>query len=354
MRLTRGQMILLGIMILFVLGAYALLVTIVITNSPQTPVATPAVLPTVDQQSLLVDAPTPTPAAPTETPTPMPTPTRAPSVSTRFDLQLLREPDNVELLLDRGNEYLRLGAYTLALTDFARAQELAPQRPESSLGQGRALLYLRRWDEAEAAFREALRLNFGMSEAHFWLGRLYYYQGLYQQAARQFDWAAEYTPDYAEAEAWLALASVELYDLPEASGAVERAFQWDAQLPINYVARAWTQVLAGDLEGAQGDLIYAQGLAPYNFDVLNAQARFYADYRPERLAEAERLALQAQRWARWDIEEAQALHTLGRVYLQRGLIDSARTTLLRAVELATVDEQLMLPQLAEDVQRATP
>ena len=52
-----------------------------------------------------------------------------------------------------------------------------------------------------------------------------------------------------------------------------------------------------DIDGAQGDLLYARELEPNGFISLNALANFYLEYRPERLAEAELLAHYAYNWA---------------------------------------------------------
>lgn len=363
------QLIILSALFLMVVGMVALLIatTVKIFTAPafepggpiivNTPVGTPVeweggtTAPggetPASTQAVEVPSATPTPTEPT------PTPVVLPSVSTRFDLQVLRSPTNVDLRLQRGDEYLRLRAYPLALADFEEARTLAPDRAEVYLGLGKSYFYLRRWDEAEKSLGSAISFNADLSEPHFWLGRLCFYEGRYDLAIRELDQAAELTP-YAEAEAWLALAYLHQTppNLEEANGAVTRALAQDEKLPMVYLARAWLRVAQQDLDSAQADFLYAQGLAPYDFEVLNALARFYADYRPERLAEAERLAQQAYNWAQGDLQQAIALHTLGRIYLTQGRKEDAKQVLSQAADLATADGKIALPELAKDVERA--
>lgn len=365
--MTPFQLIVLSALFLMVVGMLALLASTIrqtftappATLPPNGPliINTPAGTP-VEWTGAQLPSPTtaPTTKPPTATPTPAPptpTPVVLPSVSTRFDLQVLRNPDNVDLRLQRGEEYLRLRAYTLALADFEQARTLSPDRAEAYLGVGQACFYLRRWQEAESSLSSAISFNADLPTPHFWLGRLYYYQGRYELAIRELDQAAELTP-YPEAEAWLALTYLRLNppNLDEANGAVERAFKLDEKLPFNYLTRGWLRVAQQDIEGAQADFLYAQGLAPYDFDVLNMLARFYAEYRPERLAEAERLALQAQNWAQSDLQHALALQTLGRIYLKQGRRETARQVYSQAADLATADGKIALPDLAKEVEQA--
>lgn len=369
--LSSLQLIILSALLLLVVGMIALLVSTtvkiftapaptfvpggpIIINTPMgTPVewegGSPVPVGETPAGTQAVEGPSATPASVEPTATPV----VLPSVSTRFDLQVLRSPTNVDLRLQRGDEYLRLRAYPLALADFEEARTLAPDRAEVYLGLGKSYFHLRRWDEAEKSLGSAISFNADLPEPHFWLGCLYFYEGRYDLAIRELDQAAELTP-YAEAEAWLALAYLHQTppNLEEADGAVKRALAQDEKLPMAYLARAWLRVAQQDLDGAQADFLYAQGLAPYDFEVLNALARFYADYRPERLVEAERLAQQAQNWAQGDLQQAIALHTLGRVYLAQNRKEDAKQVLSQAADLATADGKIALPELAKDVERA--
>ncbi|MDY0019644.1 MAG: tetratricopeptide repeat protein [Anaerolineae bacterium] len=284
------------------------------------------------------------------TPTSAPTPLSA--VTTKLDLQVHQDPDNLELRIQRGEEYLRLRAYTAAVWDFGHALSLDETRAEAHLGLGKAYFYLRRWDEAEDALSTAVSFKEDLEAPHFWLGMVYYYSGQYEEAAKEFDWAAQLVPTNPQNEAWLALTAAKMNNFEEARGAVGRAMEQDDAYPLTYIASAQMKLMQGDVEGAQGDLLYAKSLEPHNFDVLNALASFYAEHVPERIGEAERLIQQAQAWAEWDIQKAQALHTLGRIYLAQGRKEDAKEVLAQASGLATVDGHVGLPDLVADLDRA--
>ncbi len=296
-------------------------------------------------------APTQTPAA---SPTPPQTPTPAPPVATQFDQQLMLNPDSIDLRLKRGAEYLRRGAYEAALADFEHVRNMDDQLAEAHLGIGRAQYALLNWPEAENAFLTAIALSPNAPEPHFELGMMYYMQGRYQEAAKEFDKAAEMNPDYAEAEAWLAIASARGGNVDEATGAVQRAVEITEKIAVVHIARAWVYCVQNppDVDAAQAAFLYAQKLEPHSFEVLSGLARFYSDYRSERLAEAEQLAHYAYQWARNDLERARALQTLGHVYLAQGRKEEAKKVLAEAADAVTYEGQVLLFDIVEDVERA--
>lgn len=345
------QILALGVLLILVLGVYGALALIILRNRPAT-IVTP--VPTLELPRAAQNTPVPTQrATPASTPIPStPTATPQPAVATQFDLRLLQDPDNIELRLERGYKYLELRAYDLAVSDLEHALTLDNQNSKIYVGLGQAHFYARRWQRAEEALGATIAYNEDDEEAHFWLGMVLYYSGRYDEAAREFDWAAELNPDQPRNEAWLALAAAHNGQLPEAEAAAERALALDAKFAPAYLGRAQVRIAQGDYEMAQGDLLYARNLAPHDFDALNALARFYADHVPERMIEAERLVQQAQNWATWDIQQAQALQTLGRIYLAQGRKEDAKQALARASDLATVDGRVGLPDLIADLDRA--
>jgi tetratricopeptide (TPR) repeat protein len=354
--LSRGQTAILAFLVVLVGAVYMALGWAVLRNKPPAPVVT-----LIPEEVLLVSTPTGaaeplTPEATTENvkPTLQPTPTATPFpvVATRLDLQVLQAPNDIELRLQRGAEYLRLRAYDAARSDFEYAVVLDKKRPEAHLGLGQAYFYLRRWEEAERELGMAISFDKTLEAAHFCRGTMLYYEGRYEESAAEFDWAAEINPARPKNEAWLALAVTQGRNLEEALDAIGRAQALDDQLPVVYLAQAQVNILQEDYEAAQGNLLYAQDLAPHDFDVLNALANFYADYVPERVVEAEHLIQQARNWAEWDIQQAQALHTLGRIYLAQGRKEDAASVLAQATDLAMVDGRVGLPGLVEDMDRA--
>ncbi|MEA3308960.1 MAG: hypothetical protein U9Q70_05555 [Chloroflexota bacterium] len=357
LRLSRVQLAILGILLVLVLAVYGGLVVVMLYSRAEwatPPVTEPVVTEPTPASELLTPTATPLEAEaeehvePTAT-VPPATATPQPSVATRLDLQVMRDPHNLDLRLDRGAEYLRLGDYAAALRDFEYAEDLDQERAEVHLGQGRAYIFLRRWQEAEAALGTAISFNSELEAAHFELGRLFYYEARYAESAQEFDWAAELNREEPLNEAWLARAAVQNDDLEEAQGALGRVFSMTEELPVAYLARAQVWILEEDYEAAQGDLLYAKSLAVHDFEILNSLARFYLEYMPERRGDAEFLAEQAKNWAQGDIETALALQTLGRLRMAQGRQEEAKQLFAQASDLATVDGQVGLPELAADI-----
>ena len=348
-------LLLLGVVIVV---AYFTLASMIKKNLSATPSVDETVAPVSTSDVASVNAATSTPPPPTRTPgptrTPAPTPTPAPPVATQYDLDIAANPDNVAMRLQRGAEYLRLGAYTVALEDFQHARDVDDKRFEAYVGIGQANYQLRDWPAAENAFLMALALVPSLSDAHFGIGKLYYLQGRYGEAAKEFDQAAEADPTYAEAEAWLAIAAAQGGDAAEAMGAAGRAISLTEDSAIVHIARSWAYLVQSppDIDAAQSDLLYAQKLDPYNFELLVALARFYTDYRPERIIEAEQLSNYALQWARGDVERARALHALGHVYLAQDRKEEAKKVLAEAADLMTYEGQVLLYGIIEDMERA--
>ncbi len=361
--LSQIQLLVLGGLLVLVLAVYGLLAVVMLRGRAEwaaVPATEGVVLAspsaageTVAGEELLF---TTTPFAEGEdeavvdaTPLPLATATPQPATATSLDLQVMQDPNNLDLRLERGAEYLRLGDHAAALRDFEHAEGLDKERAEAYLGQGRAYIFLRRWKEAEAALGTAVSFNAELEAAHFWLGRLFFYAGRYAEAAGEFDWAAELNHEEPLYEAWLARAAAQDGNLEEAQGAVGRVFSVTEKLPLGYLSRAEVRILEEDYEAAQGDLLYAKSLAVHDFEILNSLARFYLEYMPERRGDAELLAQQAQNWALWDIEEALALQTLGRIRLAQGRQAEAKQLFAQASALATVDGQVGLPGLLADI-----
>ncbi len=371
-RLTGGQRVLLGILAVAVIVLWGAVILAMAGGLPASLTgwmsvsdATPtvAVVSLVDATPIAAggQAPTPTavaetneggapPARPTATATAIP----AGPIATSYDERLRQDPTNVDLYIQRGYEYLSVGAPDAAGDDFERAIALDAERAEAYEGLGWARYDQFQWQEAEDAFGSAVSFNEDLPTPHFGLGLMAYYRGDYEAATNEFDWAAELDRQHTEYEAWLAIASARLGNEQEALGAVARAISLTDQLNIVYIAQSWTRVIEEppDIDGAQGDLLYARDLEPNDFLTLNAVAQFYLQYRPERLSEAEQLATYAHNWAANDVEKAVALQTLGEVYLAQGRMGDAQQVLAKAADLASQDGEIVLAGLAEDVARA--
>lgn len=287
--------------------------------------------------------------------TPSPSPTPLPFVSpTKYDSDIQRDPNNATLRIQRGNEYMKVFAYEAALLDFEHAVDREKENADAYAGLGQAYFMLHRWGEAESAYGTAVSFNEDLPAVHFNLGMLHYYRARYEEAAREFDWAAEIDPTLVEAECWLAISSAQAGDAAEAQSAAGRAYELTEDLPLVYIARSWARRAQSnpDMDSALADLLHAQDLEPYDFEVLNSLARFYMEFRPERMVEAEQLARYAVDWAQQsDVNRARALHTLGQIYLIQGRKMDARTVLNKAADLVMADGRIALPGLSEDLEK---
>ena len=313
---------------------------------------------------------------PTPPPSPTPSPTPIPAPPTKFDAEIRNNPNDVDLRIQRGNAYLELNAYRAALVDFEHAKPLDKERPEIYIGLGHTYFALHRWDEAVDAFQSAISFDHTLPEPHFETGMITYYEGKYEEAVDAFDWAAELyyqdalqtyaetqeiAPSYVRAESWLAITLARLDRVEEGQQAISRTMALSPTMQttglpeqsIVYVARSWVRRRQSPpaLEAAHGDLLYARELTPYNFEVLNALARFYADTMPERLGEAEQIAQYAIDWAESDIDKARAQHTLGRIYIAQGRTEEAKQQLSRAADLATSGGKVAYAELSEDMDK---
>lgn len=390
-QLTGRQKLILGVLAFLVVAVYAGFIGLYWMTRPR---ATPDPEPTESSTLPIVssvgtpqtDAQAPSESEdeteatprPTRTPTPPPSPTPSPTPlvapTTKFDTEIRTNPHDVDLRIQRGNLYLELNAHRAALADFEHAQSLDRERPAVYVGLGRAYFALHRWADAESAFQSAVSFDHTLPEPHFESGMIYYYEGRYEEAAEAFDWAAELyyqdalqsyeetqkiAPPYVRAESWLAITLARLDRLDEGQEAISRTMALTPtmpatglpQQPIAYIARSWVRRRQSPpaIDAAQGDLLYARELAPFNFEVLNALARFYADHIPERLGEAEQTAQYALNWAERDIDKARALHTLGRIYIAQGRTEEAKQTLSRAADLAASGGRVALAELSEDM-----
>ena len=313
---------------------------------------------------------------PTPPPSPTPSPTPIPAPPTKFDVEIQNNPNDVDLRIQRGDIYLEQNAYRAALADFEHAQSLDKERPAIYIGLGHTYFALHRWEDAKNAFQSAVSFDHTLPEPHFETGMIYYYEGQYEEAVDAFDWAAELyyqdalkvygetqeiTPSYVRAESWLAITLARSDRIEEAQQAISRTMALSPTMqatglpnqPIVYMARSWVhrRQTPPAIDAAQGDLLYARELTPFNFEVLNALARFYADAMPERLSEAEQIAQYAIDWAESDIDKARALHTLGRVYIAQGRTEEAKQPLSRAADLAASGGRVAYQELSEDMDK---
>src|SRR6202021_352293 len=91
-----------------------------------------------------------------------------------------------------------------ALSEMQRAVELAPERPDLRDEVGTLLAQRNQFADAEVAFKEALRLQANLEQAHFHLGAVHLQRTQLDEAASEFRIAVELAPQDAAAHYFLA------------------------------------------------------------------------------------------------------------------------------------------------------
>ena len=124
----------------------------------------------------------------------------------RYFCGVLKEaPDDEEAYLHRGEAYLGLEEYDLAMEDACKCVELDPDDVDGVFLRGRALFHLGAFNDAVADFEYLIRMEGRGSEGwwrkwryHYWRGRLFVVNGQAQEALRAFSRAINFAPTQAE------------------------------------------------------------------------------------------------------------------------------------------------------------
>jgi tetratricopeptide (TPR) repeat protein len=151
-------------------------------------------------------------------------------------------PDLAEGWLELGNVHARQMEPGLALQDYQRGMQLAPQDYRLHYNAGRALSKLKRSPEAIQSFRRALELRPDSWEGRYALGEELAFAGQSGAARREFEEVLRLKPDYAMAHLNLGVALVREKDLDNALRHFEEAARLE---PTNPLAREYIGKLRG-------------------------------------------------------------------------------------------------------------
>lgn len=147
--------------------------------------------------------------------------------ASRYTLALQLNPGLSNAYLNRGQVFLHAGQYELAVQDFEWAIESAPEHSLFWAWRGHAQFALRKYEDAERDYRQALDLNGNLAEAHFGLGQVLNRLGRLIESKTELTHAADLDPSRTDA----------------------------------YRVRAEVRRKLGDLKGAQLDLQTAQEIS---------------------------------------------------------------------------------------------
>lgn len=138
------------------------------------------------------------------------------------DLQQ-HEPEYVHYLI--GLSYDRLDEYDQAIAAYQQALEINPEYTEAWLGLGVVQRLSGDFEAARAAYQEALRLNPDLAEAHSSLGTLYVLEDQPEAAINEFEEAIRLNPELATAHSNLAVAYAMVGRFEDADRALARAVE---------------------------------------------------------------------------------------------------------------------------------
>jgi tetratricopeptide (TPR) repeat protein len=173
-----------------------------------------------------------------------------------------------QALLERGEYDAALVAFNKVLAEGADA--------EVHFGRGVALRWLKRWEEAAAAYEEALRLRPDYAAAYFNRAFALEKLGRLEEAVAAYDRALALEPDNAKAHNNRGVALAGLGRLDEALRAYDAAVALDAGEARLYYNRACAYALAGAREPMLADLGRALKLEPRLAKAARADADFEA------------------------------------------------------------------------------
>ncbi|HET92250.1 MAG TPA: tetratricopeptide repeat protein, partial [Chloroflexi bacterium] len=274
--------------------------------------------------------------------------------ATPYDDPLTNDPQNTPLRIQRGQTYIAMEAYPLAIADFnvaLAAADADETRAAASLGRGVSRFHTREWSAALQDLDQALALDPTLADAHAWRGHLLAERREYTaaiEALRQAVALDAGDPVKHIRLAWALLGSGDpAQAVREYSAALDLATSVEA-----YTGRALAYAELGDVEAVQTNLSHAMSTAPFDPIALNGRALILARYQPEHLFEAEQLARQAVKNARSDLERAGCLYTLAWIQYQRGWYNETIATLEEAAALATVEGQVVYREIMALLEQA--
>jgi serine/threonine-protein kinase len=119
---------------------------------------------------------------------------RLPEAEQAYARSLALQPDSWRNLYVAGNFYFRQGDFPKAIAHWQRVTELTPDNSPAYTNLGAALLEAGRLPEAQASYQRAIALQPNYV-AYMNLGKVYYLQSHYAQAARMFEKAAAMNAD---------------------------------------------------------------------------------------------------------------------------------------------------------------
>ncbi len=173
-----------------------------------------------------------------------------------------------------------------ALPPLERAIELTPFWNYPRITRALVLLQLRRYEEAEAAFREAIGTRAEDSTAYHGLGQLFFVTGRWQPALQELQRAIQFNPGNAYAYHTLGQLEQRLQRFGEAEESFRLAIRLEPEEPSFRMTLARMFRELGRVAEAANLLADLSGRHPENVEVLTAYAEFLGSVNREEEANA--------------------------------------------------------------------
>ena len=247
--------------------------------------------------------------------------------------------DNSLAHFDLGMALLDKGAKEQAIAHFRKAVEIKPDYAKARNNLGVALFEDGAKDEAVDQYHKVLEFKPDDAEARSNLGAALFEKGDRDEAIAQYRRALEIDPNYPQAEYNLGNALASEGQLDEAIAHLRNALK----IKPNY-ARAWSSLglvffQEGDIKEAIAAWKKGLEVKPDQADVQNNLAWLLATAPDASLRNGTKAVALAERANRLNGgSNAPVLHTLAAAYAEAGRFGDARTTALRALDLAVAQK----------------
>ena len=200
----------------------------------------------------------------------------------KFDLALLDlnkaielDPDYVEPRVNRGLIYDYQGKLTEALSDYNKAVEIDPHFVGAYDNRGDVYNKLGNFTQAIADYSKAIELDPAFAAAYNNRGNVYNKQGNFSQALSDFNKAIELNPKLVEAYGGRGLTYAGGGNFTQAMLDLNKAIELNPNNADSYYSRGLTNARHGDSNQAISDFTKAIELKPKNAEAYNNRGFMY-------------------------------------------------------------------------------
>ncbi len=232
------------------------------------------------------------------------------------------------IYLYRGNNYLDIGKYSLALDDFTRFIELAPDNVHGYYNRGYAYTLQGDFDKAIKDYSMAITMNPRYIAAYNNRGNLYHQKGMHDDAIKDFEQTIKINPDFAYGYHNRGLVYADQGKTELAIEDMTKAISLDPNYETAYYNRGVFSSYIGNYRAAIEDYSRAIDITPEYRQAFMNRSLAHA------LAGNYQLAiLDANRVINFDPASADAYYNLAHVYSHLEEYDSALENYQKALKL---------------------